>query len=275
MKKNIVFVICIILSSVFVLRAQEKKTDEIHLKYFGAVKGKVIRVKADSVEFRADDNGLLYDYPKEDINYIILSTGEWISFKEETNFQGQETKVSYGYFSLSGGGMVNLKPLNEADIRKEGISFLADLNYQFNKFYSIGFQLGYSSVNLNGNNFLLQNGYSGTKASVTGGTSYLMSVGLVNRIFILPRFFIKPLVSFFIGYGNLLISGTNVSDPTGKKIFPDVSKKGYLMGGGLGFLIATGTNSGIIIESKYNWLFYKDQKIHFLNFNLGYVIPIN
>lgn len=274
MKKNIAAAILIILISSSVLLAQKKKPDEIHLKYFGTVKGKVIRIKGDSVEFRSGDNNLLYNYPKDDINYIILSSGEWISFKYENNFSEKESS-GWGYFSLSGGGIVNLKPLNEADLRKRGLSVLADLNYQTSKFYSIGFQLGYSEVNLNGNNFLIQNGYSATSSTVTGGTSYLMSAGLINRIFIFPDSFIEPAISFFLGYGNLLISESDVSYSSGKKVLPDVTKKGYLASLGLGFLIQTGTNSGIILESKYNWLFHKKERIQFLNINIGYIIPIN
>ncbi len=274
MKKNIVLTISIILISVFVLSAQGKKPDEIHLKYFGTVKGNVIKIKKHSVEFRSEDNDLLYDYPKEDINYIILSTGEWISFSDENNLSGKESS-GWGYFNLAGGGIVNLKPLNESDIRKNGISVFADLNYQFNQFYSMGFQLGYSEVKLNKNNFLAQNGYSGTNNTVSGGTSYLMSAGLINRIFVLPGSSVKPAVLFFLGYGNLLISETDVNYISGKNVFPDVSKTGFMSGVGLEFLIGTGTNSGFILGSRYNWLFHKDEKIHFLNFNLGYVIPIN
>ncbi len=274
MRKIFLLTVLIITVSGFVLRAQEKKTDEIHLKYFGTVRGKVIKIKQSTVEFRSGDNDLLYDYPKTDIDYIILSTGEWISFNQENNFSEKESSA-WGYFSLNGGGIVNLRPLNEAKIRKQGISFLADLNYQFNKFYSLGIQLGYSSVNLNGNNFLVQNGFSGTKAAVNGGTSYLMSVGLVNRIFIFTGSFVEPILSIFSGYGNLLTSETDVDYITGKKVFPDSSKKGFLTTLGTGLFIKTGITSGIKLESGYNWFFYKNEKKHFVNFNLGCVIPIN
>ncbi len=275
MKRNslLLFIIVILCSNALI--AQETSTDEIHIKNVGTKKGKVISIDENTVEFRSDSNYMYYTYPKADIDFIVLSSGEWITFKNGKKTISTSSQYSWGYFCLSGGGIMNQKPLSEATIRKRGLSFSADLNYQIGRAFSTGFQIGYNEISVNNNEYLTQNGYSGTNSTITGGTSYLFSVGLVNRIFLLPNASVKPIISFFVGYGNLLISRTEIISPSGGLIVSDLTKYGFLSAAGIALFIETGTRSGFLFESKYNWLFYKKEKIEFLNFNVGYAIPIN
>ena len=275
MKQNIPSILIIIILFCSVITAQDNTSDEIHLKNLGTQKGKVIRINENSVEFRSDKNLMYYNYPKKDIDFIILSTGEWITFNTANSLNGDNAESSWGYFSLSGGGLMNQLPLKEADIRKKGITVLADLDFQVSPIYSIGFQLGYNEIYIDRKSFLLQNGYSDSNSTVNGGTSYLFSAGVINRFFLFPNSFLKPMLSLYTGYGNMLISTTEIVSANSGQTNPDLSKQGILAGGGVSFFISTGNRSGIVLGSRYNWLFYKKENIQFVNFNIGYVIPIN
>ena len=274
MKQAILFLFIAVIFPGSVLIAQGKIPDEIHLKYYGTIKGKVISIKENSVEFRSDSTYMYYDYPKKDIDFIVLSSGEWITFSNERRSNG-EPGFSWGYFTLSGGGLMNQKPSTEAALRKRGYSILADLSYQPGQAFSTGLQIGYNELDINSGVYLSQNGYSDTNSTVSGGTSYLFSVGLINRIFLFPNSAVKPVISFFVGYGNLLISRTEIISTTGGNVVSDLAKYGFLTGGGISFFLETGTRSGFLLGSKYNWLFYKKGNIQFINFNIGYIIPIN
>ena len=273
MKQTILllFVITIFSGSLF---AQGRIPDEIHLKYYGTIKGKVISIKDNSVEFRSDSTYMYYDYPKKDIDFIVLSSGEWITFSNQKK-SNEIPGFSWGYFTLSGGGLMNQKPSTEAALRKRGYSLSADLNYQPGQAFSTGLQIGYNELGINHNIYLSQNGYSDTNSTVSGGTSYLFSVGSINRIFLFPNSAFKPVISFFVGYGNLLISRTEIMSTSGNRVVSDLAKHGLLAGGGISLFIETGTRSGFLLGSKYSWLFYKKENIQFVNFNIGYVIPIN
>lgn len=274
MKQTILFLFAVIIFSGGFLYAQKKIPDEIHLKYYGTIKGKVISIKANSVEFRSDSTYMYYDYPKKDIDFIVLSSGEWITFNNQRR-SNEEPGVSWGYFVLSGGGLMNQKPSTEAALRKRGYSLSADLNYQPGQSFSTGLQIGYNELGIDHSAYLSQNGYSDTNSTVLGGTSYLMSVGLINRIYLFPNSVIKPVISIFLGYGNLLISRTEIISTKGGSVVSDLSKHGFLTGWGISLFLETGTRSGFLLGSKYNWLFYKKENIQFVNFNIGYVIPIN
>jgi hypothetical protein len=275
MRQNILPIFIIVIIAFNTLLAQEQSYDELHLKNIGFIKGKVIRIDENSVEFRADSNFMYYTYPKKDIDFIVLSTGEWVTFENGKTSINRDYETSWGYLNLSGGGIMNEKPLDEAAVRKSGFSFSADLNYQVGRAFSTGFQIGYNQIDANSNVYLMQNGYSYLNSTISGGTSYLLSVGSINRIFIFPNSFIKPVISLFAGYGNLLISRSEIISPTGNRQISDLSKNGLLTGAGAALFIDTGTRSGIMIESKYNWLIYKKENIEFITFNVGYVIPIN
>jgi hypothetical protein len=273
MRQNvlIVFVMIVIVSNAIL--AQEQSYDELHLKNIGVIKGKVISIDENTVEFRADSNYMYYSYPKKDIDFIVLSTGEWVTFENGRTSISRSYETSWGYLNLSGGGIQNEKPLNEAAVRKRGFSFFADLNYQIGRVFSTGFQIGYNQTSVNSNVYLSR--YSTLNSTLSGGTSYLLSIGSINRIFIFPNSSIKPVISLFFGYGNLLISRSEIISSTGSKEIPDLSRDGFLTGAGAELFIETGTRSGIMIGSKYNWLIYKKEKIEFITFNIGYVIPIN
>lgn len=274
MKQAILFLFVAIIFSSCITIAQEKIPDEIHLKYYGTIKGKVINIKENSVEFRSDSTFMYYEYPKKDIDFIVLASGEWITFSTEKR-SNDSPGIRWGYFALSGGGLMNQKPLDEAALRKSGFSALADLNYQPGESFSIGLQIGYNELNINDGVYLSQNGYSDTNSTVSGGKSYLLSVGLINRIYLFPKLPVKPVVSFFVGYGNLLISKAEIISSRGGSVVSDLTKYGLLTGAGLSFFIETGTRSGLLFGGKYNWLFYKKENIQFINFDIGYVIPIN
>ncbi len=274
MKQTILFLFIVAIFSTNAVVAQGKIPDEIHLKYYGTIKGKVISIKENSVEFRSDSTYMYYDYPKKDVDFIVLSSGEWITFSNERR-SNEGAGFSWGYLTLSGGGLMNQKPSAEAALRKRGYSVLADLNYQPGESFSTGLQIGYNELDINHNAYLSQNGYSDTNSTVSGGTSYLFSVGSINRIFLFPNSSFKPVISFFVGYGNLLISQTEIISATGSSVVSDLAKHGLLAGGGISFFIETGTRSGFILGSKYNWLFYKKENLQFVNFNIGYAIPIN
>jgi hypothetical protein len=275
MRKNILIVFVMFIIASISLLAQEQSYDELHLKNIGAIKGKVINIGENTVEFRADSNYMYYTYPKKDIDFIVLSTGEWVTFENGRTSINRNYETSWGYLNLSGGGIQNEKPLDEAAIRKRGFLFSADLNYQVGRAFSTGFQIGYTQTEVNSNVYLLQNGYSGLNSSLSGGTSYLLSIGSINRIYLFPNSAIRPVISFFVGYGNLLISRSEIMSPSGNQQISDLSRDGLLTGAGAALFIDTGTRSGIMIGSRYNWLIYKKENIEFLTFNVGYVIPIN
>jgi hypothetical protein len=150
----IVFIIYIIASNA--LFAQEQSYDELHLKNIGVIKGKIIRIDENTVEFRADSNYMYYTYPKKDIDFVVLSTGEWVTFENGRTSFNRNYETSWGYLNLSGGGIQNEKPLDEAAIRKRGFSFSADLNYQIGRVFSTGFQIGYNQTSVNSNVYLLR-----------------------------------------------------------------------------------------------------------------------
>jgi hypothetical protein len=275
MRKYILIVFVMFITASNTLLAQEQSYDELHLKNIGVIKGKVMSIGESTVEFRADSNYMYYTYPKKDIDFIVLSTGEWVTFENGRTSINRNYETSWGYLNLSGGGIQNEKPLDEAAVRKRGFSFSADLNYQIGRAFSTGFQVGYNQTEVNSNVYLLQNGYSGLNSSLSGGTSYLLSIGSINRIYIFPNSSIKPVISFFAGYGNLLISRSEIMSPSGNQQISDLSKDGLLAGAGAALFIDTGTRSGIMIGSRYNWLIYKKENIELITFNIGYVIPIN
>jgi hypothetical protein len=275
MRKYILIVFVMFITASNTLLAQEQSYDELHLKNIGVIKGKVMSIGESTVEFRADSNYMYYTYPKKDIDFIVLSTGEWVTFENGRTSINRNYETSWGYLNLSGGGIQNEKPLDEAAVRKRGFSFSADLNYQIGRAFSTGFQVGYNQTEVNSNVYLLQNGYSGLNSSLSGGTSYLLSIGSINRIYIFPNSSIKPVISFFAGYGNLLISRSEIISPSRNQQISDLSKDGLLAGAGAALFIDTGTRSGIMIGSRYNWLIYKKENIEFITFNIGYVIPIN
>lgn len=275
MRRNILPALIIIVIAFNSLLAQEHSYDEIHLKNIGVIKGKVITINENTVEFRADSNYMYYTYPKKDIDFIVLSTGEWVTFENGRTSISRNYETSWGYLNLSGGGIQNEKPLDEAAVRKRGFSFSADLNYQVGKVFSTGLQIGYNQTSVNSNVYLLRYSTSTLNSALSGGTSYLLSIGSINRIFIFPNSSIKPVISLFFGYGNLLISRSEINSPTGNIQISDWSRDGFLTGAGASFFIDTGTRSGIMIGSKYNWLIYKKENIEFITINIGYVIPIN
>lgn len=254
--------------------AQNGKTDLLKHKYLGDLKGSVINISADSVEFKNAGTKLIYEYPKSDIDYIILSTGRWISFDEQGKTFVVNSMGGWGYFILSGGLAGNISPDPGADIWKDGISFAADLNYRVNDYYSLGFRIGYDAVKIREGSFISNSGLA-AGTGISGGTTYRMTLGLINRVFLLPSFAVSPVVSLFAGYGNLIVSEIEIKQPAGNSNIGGVTSDGAIISAGAGFKISTGQRSGVIIGADYNWFFIKDNRQRYFTLHIGYLLPIN
>ena len=60
----------------------QSNIDKLELKDGSIIYGKVIKIKTLIVEFKESDTDLLYEYNKNEISYIQLSTGKILTFKD-------------------------------------------------------------------------------------------------------------------------------------------------------------------------------------------------
>ena len=254
--------------------AQGKKYDLLRHKYFGEIKGKVVRIMADSVEFRKAPSGLLYIYAKKNIQYIITASGQWLSFNQNRDTFINNALGGWGYFNISGGVIHNLKPAYESAVHNTGLSARADLDYQVNDFYSIGMLIGYEEVKLKDEKFISENNLN-PRTIVNGGTAYRLKLGLVNRFYLFPSSFISPLISIFAGYGNTIFSEADYSYQGNKTIIRESDKKGVLVSAGGGIKISTGEKSGFLLVGDYYRFFSGSERYDYLTIHLGYIFPVN
>jgi len=84
--KAAVILLPMILICLSVAQAQPDTTaqvDKIHLRNGSVLEGKVKVVKTDLVEFVEKQSNLLYEFKKSEIQVIVLSSGQTISFADQ------------------------------------------------------------------------------------------------------------------------------------------------------------------------------------------------
>ena len=252
--------------------AQQNKFDILFHKYLGRLEGKDIQIKDQSVEFRLAKTNLLYDYPKADIKYIILKNGDWISFANRNDINDFKP---FGSFILSGGAISNVGKRTLQSQRKTGYELQSELCYNASKIYSVGFLLGYSLIETDRVKLLTNNNYSLSNSTANGGHVYHLRVGLNNHFKILPTFLLVPVINFYVGYSNQIISESTIIASSVVSKIPDKIEKGIEVGAGFGVLIRVWGNGGIIITCQYSRIFQDKNKIEFLYANIGYGFPID
>lgn len=275
MNLSLKFLLFCILFFSFVNVFGQTRYDELHLKYFDSVKGRVLRITNKNVEFRIAKKNLIYDYNKKDIDYIILSDGTWIKFTDEgVDTVSHFIEGKWGYFSLSGGAFKIIYPNSEKDQRKIGYSVNTDLNYMLSSTYSLGLFLNYSSSKMKEDIFLRNTGLSNTSSSAKGGTLYFFTVGLINRFYIFPSAPVNPVISFSFGYSNLLISEIEISNRPLNWLSKDFDRRGVSTALGFGLNFKTGERGGFTLFAQYNRFFYKKNKLDYSTVQLAYILPI-
>lgn len=273
MIKRICPAMIIVLLAAAICYGQNKNFDLLKHKFFGELKGKLIKTFDETVQFKRSDTGLIYNYEKKNIDYVILSTGEWISFNRDEKVFVSNVFGGWGFFHLSAGAVNNLKPSENSQIQKYGISFNADLNYEVNNFYSVGFLIGYDANKMNGSKFLEISGIK--NATAAGGEKYQLKTGIINRFWLFNSSFISPVISIFGGYENLEVSDINLNTAGVESTINGFTKDGFLFSGGLGLKFSTGEKSGFLLTGDYNWFFIKNERAEYLTFHIGYILPIN
>jgi len=181
----------------------------------------------------------------------------------------------WGYFNLSLGIVRNLKPTLDSNMWDYGISVNADLNYQIGDFYSFGFLIGYNEIIMNSSIYLESGGLNSSNFSATGGKSYQLILGGINRFWFFPSSFVSPVISLFGGYENLIVSDIELNNSGKIAIVPGFTKDGFVFAGGVGLKFSTGKKSGFLLTSDYNWFFNKKDRYEYLTLHLGYLLPIN
>jgi len=72
--------------------AQNEELDKMETDNGQVYFGNVVKIKSDLVEFKDNETGLIYEYEKGEIRYILLANGEVLTFEEEFK-QTQEESV--------------------------------------------------------------------------------------------------------------------------------------------------------------------------------------
>lgn len=85
-------VLFIVLLFTVINYAQEEVFDKMELRNGDVLVGKVVKIKADMIEFKDNNSGLLYESRKEDIRYILLANGEVLTFEEYQSTEQNETQ---------------------------------------------------------------------------------------------------------------------------------------------------------------------------------------
>lgn len=273
MKLLLLFVIIAVSSTQ--IKSQQNKFDILFHKYLGRQEGRVIKIEDKTVEFRLTKTNLLYKYPKEEIKYIILINGEWIAFTDSFDTNNKINFKPTGSFILSAGKAITVGRGVLENQKKSGYEFRSELSYNASSIYSIGFMIGYSFIRTDETKLLLNNNYPLSNSSANAGNVYHLRVGLNNRFMILPSFSLVPEVNIYFGYSNQIISESTIISSSVVNKIPDNIEKGIELGVGVGFLIKTGHNYGLIINWQYSRIFQKRKGINFLYFDMGYSVPIN
>jgi hypothetical protein len=181
----------------------------------------------------------------------------------------------WGYFNLSLGIVRNLKPTVDSNIWKYGISVNADLNYQVGNFYSFGFLIGYNEISMKNSKYLESVGLNSSNFSTTGGKSYQLILGGINRFWFFPSSFVSPVISLFGGYENLIVYDIMLNKSGTINKVTGFTKSGFLFAGGVGLKFSTGEKNGFLLSSDYNWFFNKKIRYEYLTFHFGYILSIN
>ena len=82
------FIICILFLSSFCF-AQKDTTDRLELRNEKLYKGKVVVIRARTIDFRESSTDLLYEFEKKDIRYLKLSSGQVLTF--ENHYENPQT----------------------------------------------------------------------------------------------------------------------------------------------------------------------------------------
>ncbi len=205
----------------------------------------------------------------------IFANGDRKSIDSTEGIFVTNSSGGWGYFNLRLGIVRNLKPTLDSNIWEYGISVNADLNYQVGDFYSVGFLIGYNEISMNSSKYLESVGLNSSKFNATGGKSYQLILGTINRFWFSPSSFVSPVISLFGGYENLIFSDIELNNSGKIATVPGFTKDGFLFAGGVGLKYSTGEKSGFLLTGDYNWFFSKTDRYEYLTFHLGYVLPIN
>lgn len=115
--KNIFLLLLLLTSNAI---CQNDTLDTIILQGEKIIKGKVIIIRTDVVEFVDESTSIIYEYDKSKINSIILSSGQIIEFNKSTTLdkknevvvEEQEEDTTRVWFEIGGGVLFAFKSEN-------------------------------------------------------------------------------------------------------------------------------------------------------------------
>jgi len=96
MKSLLLLIILVFSSTISAQTHQTDTLDTIILRDGETLKGKVLIVKTDMVEFVEESTSIIYEYDKTKINLIILSSGKIIDFIKSSTGEKKGEKILLG-----------------------------------------------------------------------------------------------------------------------------------------------------------------------------------